>query len=220
MLYDRDIREPLFEYLEETYGKIRILEEKNMGSSRADVVMIMEDGIAGIEIKSDADSYARLAGQIADYNLYFDSNMIVVGTTHALHIREKVPDWWGIITVDEIDGKPDFYLYRPMERNPESVLQRQLSFLWREELAAIQEQNGMYRYKEKSKQFVRDKIYDTVEPELLGRQIREALFERDYTGIAERITEYRAALGKKKRRRRKRGVRRNGRTVQGNRSKD
>ena len=28
MLYDKDIREPLFEYLEEIYGKIRILEEK------------------------------------------------------------------------------------------------------------------------------------------------------------------------------------------------
>ena len=27
-LHDRDIREPLFEFLEETYGRIRILEEK------------------------------------------------------------------------------------------------------------------------------------------------------------------------------------------------
>ena len=42
MLKDKDIREPLFEFLEETYGKVRILEEKNMGKSRADLfVMIM-----------------------------------------------------------------------------------------------------------------------------------------------------------------------------------
>ena len=27
MLYDKDIREPLFEYLEEQYGKTRFLEE-------------------------------------------------------------------------------------------------------------------------------------------------------------------------------------------------
>ena len=27
ILHDKDIREPLFEYLEETYGKVRILEE-------------------------------------------------------------------------------------------------------------------------------------------------------------------------------------------------
>ena len=29
MLLDKDIREPLFEFLEERYGKVRILEEKN-----------------------------------------------------------------------------------------------------------------------------------------------------------------------------------------------
>jgi len=40
ILYDKDIREPLFFFLEETYGKIRILEEKRTGSARADVVMI------------------------------------------------------------------------------------------------------------------------------------------------------------------------------------
>ena len=60
MLYDKDIREPLFEFLEERYGKVRILEEKQMGRSRADAVMVMEDALVGIEIKSDADTYARL----------------------------------------------------------------------------------------------------------------------------------------------------------------
>ena len=39
MLYDKDIREPLFDFLEGMYGKIRILEEKQMGKSRADIVM-------------------------------------------------------------------------------------------------------------------------------------------------------------------------------------
>ena len=37
MLLDKDIREPLFEFLEERYGKVRILEEKTVGHSRADV---------------------------------------------------------------------------------------------------------------------------------------------------------------------------------------
>lgn len=41
MLYDKDIREPLFYYLEERFGKSRILEELNMGRSRADVVMVL-----------------------------------------------------------------------------------------------------------------------------------------------------------------------------------
>jgi hypothetical protein len=60
IIRDRDIREPLFDYLEETYGKIRIIEEKMMGRSRADVVMVTEDALYGVEIKSDADTYIRI----------------------------------------------------------------------------------------------------------------------------------------------------------------
>ncbi len=53
-LHDRDIREPLFEYLEAEHDKVRILEEIVMGKSRADAVMVTEGALAGIEIKSDA----------------------------------------------------------------------------------------------------------------------------------------------------------------------
>ena len=77
MLYDKDIREPLFDFLEETYGKIRIIEEKSVGRSRADVVMVLPDALCGLEIKSDADTYARLSRQVKDYNQYFDYNYIV-----------------------------------------------------------------------------------------------------------------------------------------------
>lgn len=47
-ILDKDIREPLFEFLEETYGKIRIIEEKTMGRSRADIVMVTTDSLWGI----------------------------------------------------------------------------------------------------------------------------------------------------------------------------
>ena len=70
MLYDKDLREPLFDYLEDYFGKIRILEEKQVGKSRADIVMVMEKALVGIETKSDADTYARLAGQVKDCLLY------------------------------------------------------------------------------------------------------------------------------------------------------
>ena len=63
-LKDKDIREALFFFLEERYGKVRILEEKNIGRSRADAVMITDDALFGIEIKSDADSYERLAEEL------------------------------------------------------------------------------------------------------------------------------------------------------------
>lgn len=204
MLYDKDIREPLFEFLEDRYGKVRLLEEQVMGQSRADIVMVVPKALYGIEIKSDADTYARLERQVRDYNLYYDYNMVVVGTSHAAHIEEHVPDWWGIITVEQDGEKTDFYLMREAQENPQMDWSHKIEILWRPELAHIQELNRMYAYKQKSKRFVADKIVETVEPETLGEQLSEELFERDYTKIWEQIQTFRKENGQKPRRRRRR----------------
>ena len=100
MLRDKDIREPLFDFLEEMCGKIRILEEKLIGKSRADIVMVLP------------------------------------------------------------------------------------------ELAHIQELNEMPKYKEKSKQFVIDKIAERIPEDTLSKQISNALFERDYNEIEHVIQEF------------------------------
>ncbi|MGN0415517.1 MAG: sce7726 family protein [Agathobacter sp.] len=204
MLYDKDIREPLFEYLENTYGKVRLLEEQVMGQSRADVVMVVPDALYGIEIKSDADTYVRLERQVKDYDLYYDYNMIVAGASHAAHVEEHVPEWWGIITVEQEDNHMDFYLLREPKKNPGLDWNHKIEILWRPELAHIQELNGMHAYKQKSKRFVADKIVETVQVELLSRQVSEELFERDYTKIWDAIQTYRKENGQKPRRRRRR----------------
>lgn len=191
MLRDKDIREPLFDFLEETYGKVRILEEKTMGKSRADVVMVTIDALFGIEIKSDADTYARLGRQVKDYNQYYDYNYVVVGTSHALHVEEHIPEWWGIITAELVEGAVDFYILRRPIRNPKVNWKKKIGILWRPELAHIQELNGLPRYKEKSKLFVAGKILEKVPEETLQRQLCEELFERDYNAIAEEIRNYR-----------------------------
>lgn len=192
MLLDKDIREPLFDFLEERYGKIRILEEKTIGRSRADVMMVLPSKLVGIEIKSDADSYARLERQVEDYDLYFDSNIVVVGSTHALHVSEHVPDTWGIISVEEsLAGKIDFYVVREMQDNPQAQLERTIRVLWRPELADIQKKYGLPAYKGKSKEFVRNLIIDRLPAEVVHEQISEALFERDYTILVEQIHTYR-----------------------------
>lgn len=190
MLYDKDIREPLFEYLELTYGKIRILEEKQMGRSRADVVMVLPDSLVGIEIKSDADTYARLKRQVRDYNQYYDKNYVVVGSTHAIHVKEHIPDWWGIISVEEMEMGIDFYPLRKAEENPKVDWKRKLGILWRPELAHIQEINHLPKYKEKSKAFVIEKLLQKLPKDVLKMQVSEELFERDYTTIAKQIRDY------------------------------
>ena len=202
-LLDKDIREPLFDYLDQIYGKNRILEEKMIGKSRADIVMVVPDEILGIEIKSDADTYARIARQVKDYDRYFDRNLLVVGSSHAGHASEHVPEYWGILSVEERDGGVDFYVLREPKENPKRKKELKLSILWRPELSALQEKYKMPVYKNKSKDFVREKILEKIPWEDLNREISETLFERDYSSIQKEINEYRVSNGRKPRRARK-----------------
>ena len=162
MLYDRDIREPLFDFLEGAYGKVRIIEEKRMGRSRADVVMVVPDAVIGIEIKSDADTYARLKRQVRDYDQHFDDNYVAVGVSHAMHIEEHVPPWWGIITVEPDGERVDLYILRKASPNPKLVPKKKLGLLWRPELSHILELNRLPAYRQKSKAFVVDRILEKI----------------------------------------------------------
>lgn len=191
-LYDKDIREPLFDFLEETYGKTRILEEKRTGNARADAVMITPKLLYGIEIKSDADTYARLGRQTKYYDWYYDRNILVAGTSHATHVKEHVPEWWGIIMVEPDDnGEIDFYVLREADVNPRVKDKRKITILWRTELNRLLEKNGLPKYKEKSKLFVQDKLIEKVPGDTLWLQAYDELFERDYNTINQEIEEFR-----------------------------
>lgn len=194
MLRDQDIREPLFEFLEDKFDKIRIIEEKQIAKSRADVMVVLPDSLVGIEIKSDADTYARLERQVKDYNRFFDFNYLVVGSTHARHAAEHVPDFWGIISAEELEAGIDFLVLRESSENKRAQktykMKRKLSILWRPELAHLQEINNMPKYKQRSKDFVINKIMEKVDWNMLHSQISEELFERDYNTINEIIAKY------------------------------
>ena len=186
VLKDKDIREPLFDWLEERYGKIRILEEKVIGRVRADVVMVTPQLLYGIEIKSDADTYVRLAKQVKYYNWYYDRNIIVVGSKHARHVKEHVPEWWGIVSVEmDEKGRFDFYVVREEAENPRVKDHRKITILWRKELAAIQKLNKLPKYTNKSKDCICKLLLERVPPETLWPQACEELFERDYSVYEE-----------------------------------
>lgn len=181
MLRDADIRDGLCDYLEIKYGKIRFFEELTMGKSRADIVMVTEQGLYGIEIKSDADTYERLARQVRDYDRFYDYNYVVVGSSHAGHIKEHVPDYWGVITVEDDDGILDCYEMRSPQRSPKVRLTNQMGLLWKRELAVLQAQNGLYKYTDKSRMYRKKYLMERVDQELLKQQMIEILFERDYS---------------------------------------
>ena len=181
ILYDSDIREPLFDYLEERFGKTRIFEEKIIGKSRADLLMLTASQIIGLEIKSDADTYERLKRQVRDYNRYCDANYIVIGKSHEKQVEEHIPKEWGILTV-RVMGR-DFVIeeMRPAMPNPKMKRELQITLVWRPELQHLLEINHLPKYKQKSKRFVQQKLLEKMEWEQLKPQICEELFERDYT---------------------------------------
>lgn len=197
MLKDQDIREPLFDFFDEKFGKVRIIEEKQIAKSRADVMLVLEEKLIGVEIKSDADTYARLARQVKDYNKFFDYNYVVVGSSHSKHIEEHVPEYWGIIEAISKEESVEFNVLREPEINKRAQrtykMKRKLSILWRPELSHMQEINGMPKYKQRSKDFVITKIMEKVPWDLLHRQISEELFQRDYNTISEAIKEWRSS---------------------------
>ena len=180
-LYDADIREPLFEYLEERFGKTRMFEEKIIGRSRADVIMLTEKEIIGLEIKSDADSYERLKRQVRYYNIFCDRNYVVVGKSHEKHVEKHVPKEWGILVVSVIGRDVVVTKQREAADNPKMKKASQITMLWRPELQRILEKNSLPKYKQKSKKFVQEKLLERMEWEELKLQMCEEMFERDYT---------------------------------------
>ncbi|MDD6666867.1 MAG: sce7726 family protein [Lachnospiraceae bacterium] len=204
MIHDKDMREPLFDYLDEKLGKSRIFEEKVIGKARADLMVVLPEEVWGLEIKSDADNYSRLADQVTEYDRYFDRNLVVVGSSHASHVTEHVPDYWGILSVEFLpeEDRFDFYLLREPQKNPHRSMKRKMSLLWRPELAHIQEIHGMPALKNLSKLHVRNRILEDVPEEILQEDISNELFERDYSTIQERIDDYRVENGRKPRQKR------------------
>ena len=85
---DNRIRKILIEYLSASCEKIRIYQEKLIGSAICDV-MAVTDCLTGYEIKSDLDKYDRLEHQVSAYNQFFDKNYLVVSAKHRASALDK-----------------------------------------------------------------------------------------------------------------------------------
>ena len=178
------MREPLFDYLDENFGKIRILEEKVIQGSRADVLGVLDGYFVGFEIKSDQDTYERLKTQVKDYDRFCDFCYIVVGASHRKHVAEHVPEHWGILVVTEDGVEMD----RGADDNPNAGLEHQITLMWKRELFRLLELNNCPKYTNMSRKFIGEKLLLKVDHALLKKQMTELIFERDYTVFDQQPT--------------------------------
>lgn len=173
------LRDALCEFFECRYGKIRFLEEKNIGKVRADMIAVRPDGLLGMEIKSHSDSYDRLKNQVQGYDTFCDYNFLCAGSTH-IRAAEHVPTYWGILSMTVRDGVRFEVLREPSE-NPKCRILRQTELLWYDELAYILKIQNLPKYTGKSKKFICTKLCEKLSPEILKPLLCDRLFERDYT---------------------------------------
>lgn len=179
------LRDALCEFFECRYGKIRFLEEKNIGKVRADMIAVLPTGLLGIEIKSHSDSYERLKTQTMGYDKYCDYNFLCAGSTH-IHAKDHVPAYWGIITMTVRNGVR-FEVLREPALNPKCRIEKQAELLWHNELSHILKKEKLPCYTGKSKKFICGRLCDKLPPEKLKPLICDRLFERDYTRYKEKI---------------------------------
>lgn len=181
MIYDRDIRPYLYDFLDEKYPRVRTFDEKIIGRSRSDVFAVIDGALIGFEIKSDADTYTRLPSQIKSYDKFFDFNYVVVGKSHARQVDKHVPPHWGIIVLEENGGELSLSELRSASPNPKIKVKNQLRFLWRSELAAVRIRCGLPKYTSKSRAVSEKTLVERVPEDKIKELMTDEFFERDYT---------------------------------------
>ena len=101
---------------------------------RADLAVVASD-LHGYEIKSAADTLRRLPRQVDAFGRVFDRCSAVVSGRHLDHSVELIPDWWGVIVVEEAAGLPRLVPQRPSLPNPAIDVELVVRLLWRDEVA-------------------------------------------------------------------------------------
>jgi hypothetical protein len=186
MLYDADMREIIFETFENTGERLRIFEELVIGKSRADAIIVKENEIIGVEIKSDKDSLVRLKTQVKNYERFCNKCYLATGIHYIDRIEEVLPKYWGIfdITRDE-EGKLHIEMYREAGHiegeRPKNKLKNQMNLLWRSELISIVKKYKLGGVTKRNKIELKNLIIDKLGQEQARCLTYDALIERDYS---------------------------------------
>ena len=109
------------------------------GRVRADVVALSAASIDGIEVKSAADTLARLPRQAEWYGRVCDTCTLAADPAHLDKAAARLPDWWGLTAVDR-DGAR---VVRPADENPALDAEGLANLLWHGELRAAVGQAGI-----------------------------------------------------------------------------
>jgi len=139
-LGDKEIRTILHQWIKDNFDMRKyILDDEfriSDGFVVADVALIGTD-LVGFEIKSDKDVLDRLTIQSMVYSNAFAECFLVTTPKYAEKASLVVPDWWGVLTVEEIEGNLCLFEYRKGEENPDVTPLAVLQLLKKKEAADL-----------------------------------------------------------------------------------
>lgn len=115
-----------------------LLEELNveLGSVRADVV-VAGNLLEAFEIKSDFDTFDRLARQMHAYHRVFDRVTLATTRTFMPVAEQLLPSWWGLMLAEAVDNDLRLIPLRAAALNPRQEVQEVARLLWRDEAMAV-----------------------------------------------------------------------------------
>lgn len=180
-LNDKDIRKVIYRSFSGSREETRLLEEFPMGDSRADMLLVTRTRLTGLEIKSDRDTFERLARQIRDYEKFFDANYLVTGTYHVEEALRTVPEHWGIYEVYESqEGVYVMECVRGAGVALKDNTEEKLCLLWRNELMRMIREYRLAKGNLQRKEKMISKIMGGLSQPVIQSEICAALLAREY----------------------------------------
>ena len=178
---DREIRVKLLEILRANKNNIKIINELDLHGAVVDIAIIKKKHFCGYEIKSDKDNLSRLPIQMQIYDFMFDKITIVVGISKLEEVKRIVPDFWGIMTASNGNGKITITEKRKPKLNKYISKNWLAMKLWRSDIVNIlrakdlyRNRSGCYRHK------LLEVLMDNISLDELRYHIRKILIKRIY----------------------------------------
>jgi hypothetical protein len=181
---DKQIRAHLKQFLFRKCGNdpdTIIIEELGLshGYCRVDLAVV-NGSLHGFEIKSDRDTFRRLARQADTYNKILDFITVVVGERHAEEALRVSPQWWGIqfAKSDRPDEVHLIQVREPVE-NPAPDKLAIAKLLWREEaLTFLEELGAADGVRSRPRRFVYSRLAEVARIDAIRSFVRSRLRSR------------------------------------------
>lgn len=163
--------------------QVSLIEELRLhgGEVRADLVLVEQ--MHCFEIKSEADSLARLINQGSRYGWVFDRVTLVMAPCHVAKAMDLLPPWWGAMVVDSQTGT--FQCIREAGLNVRHKAASLASILNKEEALEVLRKEGHIKgWRSKSLYLIQQHIAQALDLDEIKEHIRAALLARASSATA------------------------------------